>query len=299
MSPKIDLAILKALSLDAASTTLASHGGSGFSSTYKLSSRGSDGEEKLYFVKTGGKKSETMFAGEHASLSTIHGIVPTLCPQSFAHGQLSSTTGSFLVTDFLNLSPSSSSKPGSGVSLAHKLAKLHSIPAPIPDKYDKPMFGFPVPTCCGETVQDNTFKKSWADFYAENRLRHILRFVVHGDLWSGNRGNGTIGSDGGIEEVVFDPSACYAHSEFEFGIMGMFGGFGGSFNKDYWSVKGKDEPVGEWEDRRVLYELYHHLNHYAMFGGGYKSGAESIMRKLIKKYGDGTKTMARNEGGEI
>jgi len=44
---------------------------------------------------------------------------------------------------------------------------------------------------------------------------------------------------------------------------------------------------------------YHHLNHYAMFGGGYKSGAESIMRKLIKKYGDGTKTMARNEGGEI
>jgi len=123
--------------------------------------------------------------------------------------------------------------------------------------------------------------------------------VVHGDLWSGNRGKGTIGSDGGIEEVVFDPSACYAHSEFEFGIMGMFGGFGGSFNKDYWSVKGKDEPVGEWEDRRVLYELYHHLNHYAMFGGGYKSGAESIMRKLIKKYGDGTKTMARNEGGEI
>lgn len=64
MSPKIDLAILKALSLDAASTTLASHGGSGFSSTYKLSSRGSDGEEKLYFVKTGGKKSETMFAGK-------------------------------------------------------------------------------------------------------------------------------------------------------------------------------------------------------------------------------------------
>ncbi|PVH82904.1 hypothetical protein DL98DRAFT_126458 [Cadophora sp. DSE1049] len=353
MAPKIDPAILKALSLDAASTSLASHGGSGFSSTFKLCSRTSDGEVKLYFVKTGGKGSEIMFAGEHASLSKIHNIVPTLCPQSFAHGQLSSTTGSFLAIDFLNLSPSSS-KPGSGIPLAHKLAKLHSTPAPIPDGYIKPMFGFPVPTCwyilgkpvffyfslsresgfsrnIGETAQDNSFKESWADFYAENRLRHILTCaeknqgrdstlsqlvettasvvvprllcdghltspdgsaivpaVVHGDLWSGNRGKGTIGPDGGVEEVVFDPSACYAHSEYEFGIMGMFGGFGGAFNKEYWNVKGKDEPVGEWEDRRELYELYHHLNHYAIFGGGYKSGAESIMRKLIKKYGDGT-----------
>ena len=30
---------------------------------------------------------------------------------------------------------------------------------------------------------------------------------------------------------------------------------------------------------------YHHLNHFAMFGSGYRSGAMSIMEKLIKKYG--------------
>ncbi|KAH9217182.1 Fructosamine/Ketosamine-3-kinase [Leptodontidium sp. 2 PMI_412] len=331
MAPKIDPAILKALSLDGANTTLTSHGGSGFSSTYKLSSRGGDGKEKTYFVKTGEKGSEVMFAGEHLSLNTIHALVPTFCPQSFAYGALSSSSGSFLVTDFLNLSPPSSSKPGSGISLAHKLAKLHSTPAPIPNGYEKPMFGFPVSTCCGETVQENGFMESWADFYAENRLIHILRcaetnqgpspslsslvhqianeivsrllrsghltspdgspivpVVVHGDLWSGNRGKGTIGTDDCVEEVVFDPSACYAHSEFEFGIMGMFGGFGGGFNGEYWEVKGRDEPVGEWEDRRSLYELYHHLNHYSIFGGGYKSSAESIMRKLIAKYGEET-----------
>lgn len=63
MSPKIDPAILQALSLSPATTTLTSHGGSGFSSTYKLTSKGSDGEEKLYFVKTGGVGSEVMFAG--------------------------------------------------------------------------------------------------------------------------------------------------------------------------------------------------------------------------------------------
>ncbi|CZS99886.1 related to fructosamine-3-kinase [Rhynchosporium graminicola] len=328
MAPKIDPAILKVLSLDAASTTLASHGGSGFSSTYKLSSRASDGQEKSYFVKTGGMGSAVMFAGEHASLSTIHNIFPTLCPQSFAHGPLSSSAGSFLVTDFLNLSPPSSSKSGSGLPLAQKLAKLHSTPAPMPDGCDRSMFGFPVPTCCGDTVQNNSYRESWADFYADCRLRHILRcaekkqgsdaslsqlvsktasqvvprllrdghltspdgspivpVLVHGDLWSGNHGKGTIGT-GEVEEVIFDPSACYAHSEFEFGIMGMFGGFEEKFNRDYWRVKGKDEPVDEWDDRRSLYELYHHLNHYAMFGGSYKTSAESIMRKLIKKYRD-------------
>lgn len=30
---------------------------------------------------------------------------------------------------------------------------------------------------------------------------------------------------------------------------------------------------------------YHHLNHWAMFGGGYRGGALAIMKKLIAKYG--------------
>lgn len=30
---------------------------------------------------------------------------------------------------------------------------------------------------------------------------------------------------------------------------------------------------------------YHHLNHYSMFGGGYRGGAVRIMKSLIKKYG--------------
>jgi len=213
-----------------------------------------------------------------------------------------------------------------GLSLAQKLAKLHTTPAPTPDGYDKPMFGFPVTTCCGDTPQDNSYKDSWAEFYAENRLRFILRegeksqgtdkefhslvettaskvvprligddhlnngkgitpVVVHGDLWSGNASVGIIGGkDGEPEDVAFDSSACYAHNEFELGIMKMFGGFGGSFLKEYHELCPKTEPVDEYEDRVKLYELYHHLNHWAMFGGGYKSGAESIMQGLVRKY---------------
>lgn len=183
------------------------------------------------------------------------------------------------------------------MTLAQKLAKLHTSPAPAPEGFSKPMFGFPVTTCCGDTPQDNSFKESWADFYANNRLRFILRrsersngkdaelrklveaiastvvprllgddhlnngqrvtpVVVHGDLWSGNASSGSIGSDGDVQDVVYDPSACYAHSEYELGIMRMFGGFGGSFLREYHELCPRTEPVSEYEDRVALYELY-------------------------------------------
>ncbi|KZF20724.1 Ketosamine-3-kinase [Xylona heveae TC161] len=339
---KLDSAIVKALSLDPAVISVASHGGSGFSSTSKVSTtvtspEGKE-EKRNFFVKTGkGRDAEIMFEGEHTSLNAIHDAVPSLCPASLAWGKLSdSPGGAFLVTEFLDLgggsifspSSSSSSSEGSGMSLAQKLAKLHTTPAPPPHdgSSDKPMFGFPATTCCGDTAQPNDYKASWAEFYAENRLRFILRqsestngaddelrslvkktadvvvprligdevlnngkgvtpVVTHGDLWSGNKSRGTIGGRPGVEDVVFDPSACYAHGEFDHGIMSMFGGFGKSFWDEYHRYCPKTEPQDQWEDRVALYELYHHLNHHAIFGG-YRAGAVSIMKKLWKKYGD-------------
>ena len=158
------------------------------------------------------------------------------------------------------------------------------------------MFGFPVTTCCGDTPQDNSFKDSWADFYANNRLRFILRrseasngsdgelrdlvestatkvvprllgdghlggpdgiqpVVVHGDLWSGNAARGRIGTNLEVQEVIYDSSACYAHNEYELGIMRMFGGFGGNFLEQYHRLCPKTPPVEEYDDRVALYEL--------------------------------------------
>ncbi len=156
------------------------------------------------------------------------------------------------------------------------------------------MFGFPVATCCGATRQDNAFSPSWSEFFAERRLRSVLRegarrhghdrelaevgervaaevvprllgeghlkgvvpVVVHGDLWSGNHGRGRIvGEEGGVEDVVFDPACVYGHSEYELGIMRMFGGFGREFWREYEELVPRSEPVEEWEDRMGLYEL--------------------------------------------
>ena len=168
---KVDSAVLQALRLDPAKTTVASHGGSGFTSTTKICGVLQDGTQKQFFMKTGqGNDAEVMFAGEHTSLNAIH-TIPSLCPQSFIHGRLADSDGeAFLVTDFLDMkSTKKSSAKGSGMSLAAKLAKLHTTPAPIPDGFSQPMFGFPVPTCCGSTEQENDFTESWAEFYAHHR----------------------------------------------------------------------------------------------------------------------------------
>jgi protein-ribulosamine 3-kinase len=243
-----------------------------------------------------------MFDGEHASLNAIHGVVPDLCPRSWGWGKLDGDDGGgggkggyFLATEFLELGGSSrgGGGKGSGMSLAQKMGKLHSTPAPVPEGYERPMFGFPVKTCCGETPQENGWKESWAEFFAENRLVMILEaseknngkdgqlrkvvegvvskvvprllgdghlggkdgvkpVVCHGDLWSGNKGRGAfVGREGGgVEEVVFDPSVVYGHSECEIGIQRMFGGFGSDYWKEYHEIVPKTEPVEEYEVRQ-------------------------------------------------
>ena len=244
------------------------------------------------------------------------------------------------------------------LSLAAKLAKLHSAPAPIPPGEDKQKFGFPVTTCCGDTPQDNSYMDTWAEFFAEKRLLSVMKrceerngrdeevgglvdvvvkdvvprllgdeydendendndgdgsggkgaqekkkrkrrtitpVVVHGDLWAGNKCFAAVIEGGLFEEVIFDPSATYAHNEYEFGIMRLFGGFdfdnhndGGQFERDYWGGKMKKlEPVEEFDDRVELYGLYHQLNHYAIFGRGYRAGAVRVMKRLVGKYGKG------------
>jgi hypothetical protein len=96
----------------------------------------------------------------------------------------------------------------------------------------------------------------------DGHLNGVKPVIVHGDLWSGNASKGIIGGQGDVQDVIYDSSACYAHSEYELGIMNMFGGFGGSFLKEYHAIIPKTEPVQEYEDRVALYELYHHLNHH-------------------------------------
>jgi len=229
-------------------------------------------------------------------LTAIHSTVPSLCPKSIAHGKLSDSSDYFLLTEFIDMEAVGDGQ-NSGLSLAQKLAKLHSSPAPVPRGLPRPAFGFPVMTCVGRTPQNNSWSRSWPKFFAENRLRPVCKLVeknhgvdiqltslldrivqevvprllgnghlgsrkggvqpalVHGDLWSGNKARGRVGGKGGIEEVTFDAGSCYAHSEYDLGIMRMFGGFSAGFFNEYHRLIPKSEPKNEYDDRLALYEL--------------------------------------------
>jgi fructosamine-3-kinase len=326
MAP-VPASILRALSLpDASKASLSTAGlGSGFTSTGVIratvpTADGTGEEERRYFVKTSadGKAAEEMFCGEYESLNAIAACMPGFCPRALAWGPLEpdpadaedrdsdskrKSKSFFLATEFLELG---SGGRRTGESLAQRLGKLHSTPAPADPETGRRRFGFPVATFCGDTKQPNRWRDSWAEFYAQERLLPVLEtsekrngkdaglremvertvrsvvpallgdghlgydregkgegvtpVVVHGDLWSGNADRGRIVGSGRKEdeevgEVVYDPSGCYAHSEYELGIMKMFGGFGSAFFEAYHRIVPKTEPVEEYEDRVRLYEL--------------------------------------------
>jgi protein-ribulosamine 3-kinase len=59
----------------------------------------------------------------------------------------------------------------------------------------------------------------------------------------------------------------------------VYGAFLGSFYS----------PFGRRYDANYdALDRYHHLNHYALFGGGYQNSAMRIMKELIEKYGGGS-----------
>lgn len=185
MSP-VPEAILRALSLPDPSKVHLSGLGSGFTSTgairAQVPSKDGTPEERRYFVKTSadGQAASEMFQGEYASLNSIASSVPGFCPRALAWGAVDEESSNpknfFLVTEFLDLGGAMgrSGDETTPTSLAHRLGKLHTTPAPADPETGRRRFGFPVPTFCGDTKQPNKFHDSWADFYANERLLTIL-----------------------------------------------------------------------------------------------------------------------------
>ena len=73
------------------------------------------------------------------------------------------------------------------------------------------------------------------------------------------------------------PAVCFAHREFELGMMLLFGGFSDRVFDAYHEVFPLD---ADWRQSVPLYQLFHILNHYHLFGGAYGLQAARTAREF-------------------
>ena len=97
--------------------------------------------------------------------------------------------------------------------------------------------------------------------------------LIHGDMWTGN----VLALNGKIASFV-DPAIYYAHPEIELAFSTLFGTFGQAFFDVYQEVNPL-EP-GFFTERRDIYNLYPLLVHVCLFGGGYTSQVDSILKRF-------------------
>ncbi|KAG2229509.1 Fructosamine/Ketosamine-3-kinase [Thamnidium elegans] len=253
-----------------------------------------------FFVKTNTRKNASQwFLAESLALERIYNAVPGFAPKPIDHGR--GDDQAYIITEYIQMQPKSS--PEIQRALGKKLAQLHH-------STEEDKFGFDVTSFCGTTELNNAWCCDWSQFFKGQRLEPLLKQVhdqnqdldklgkqicqgmdrwlgpdalpnvksslLHGDLWNGNWAVKTHGDDG---PVIFDPASYYGHHEAEFGIMKMFGGFTNDCFEAYDDSTYNDQE--KRQDRLILYELYHHLNHFAMFGGSYGNSCVELMEKLV------------------
>ena len=265
-------------------------GGGCINEAYVL--HGADG--RRYFIKLNDARKAGMFAAEAEGLQEILNSHALRAPQPICRGAAAGQA--YLVLEHLELD-----SHGSGARLGQQLAAMHRI--------SQPQFGWRMDNTIGDTPQSNTPCGDWVVFWRDRRLHHQLRLaagngaprrlldqgerllgelaafftdyrpepsLLHGDLWGGNAGFA------GGEPVVFDPAVYYGDREADLAMTELFGGFDGDFYAAYREAWPLDPGYAV---RKTLYNLYHVLNHFNMFGGAYAAQAEAMTERLLAETG--------------
>lgn len=175
-----------------------------------------------------------------------------------------------------------------------KLAELHWVTATH--------FGFEEDNFMGSLHQPNNYYAKWIDFFIENRLKpqvqlaltnHYLQpkqielfeklyqkipiffedekpSLLHGDLWNGN-----FLFDENVKPVIFDPAVYFGHRTMDLAMTKLFGGFDPLFYDTY----NHYYPFPKnFNQQAIICNLYPLLIHLNLFGSGYFSQVNSILK---------------------
>ncbi len=252
--------------------------------------KGTDG--RTFFTKINNRSdSLSMFTAEAEALTAIARTKVIRVPQYITHGESDGTA--FLVLEYLPMGGR-----GSFARLGRSLAALHAVTGEH--------FGWHRDNFIGATPQKNAFVQDWPVFYRDQRLGYQIELarrngltlpgadklldnidllfdsyrprpsLLHGDLWSGNVSFLTTSA----EPVVFDPACYFGDRECDLAFTEMFGGFPAEFYSAYQA----EWPLAEgYAVRKRLYNLYHELNHYNLFGGGYAGQVRNTIASLCSQ----------------
>ena len=260
-------------------------GGGSINQAYQISDT-----HHQYFVKLNQASKVAMFEAEARGLEDITQTHSIRVPKPLCWG---STSGhSYIVLEWLDLGYGNTQ---SWDIMGRQLAAMHQT-------VSTQGFGWCQNNTIGATPQLNPWTQDWGTFFTEHRIGYQLKLaqrrgrqfsrasrlleiipqrlshqpqpsLVHGDLWSGNAMVTTTG-----KPIILDPAVYYGDREVDIAMSELFGGFPPAFYQGYQAVFPLEQG---YKQRKTLYNLYHILNHFNLFGGSYASQAERMIDQVL------------------
>ena len=264
---------------------------------------------RAYFAKINQASQIAMFEAEALGLQQMRATQTIRVPEPICWG--TEGNSAYIVLEWLDLGSREGERAWE--EMGRQLAAMHKYTPPNPPLLRgaqernstllRGVFGWDINNTIGSTVQINNWTANWAEFWAEHRIGYQLKLakrrgghfpqgerllemipellagyepqpsLVHGDLWGGNAGVTSAG-----EPVIFDPATYFGDREVDIAMTELFCGFPALFYRGYNQVWPLD---GGYDRRKNLYNLYHILNHFNLFGGSYESQANQMINRVL------------------
>lgn len=253
-------------------------------------------EGARWFVKIDSAGRGAMLLAEADGLKALAACPAIRVPRVVGNGVCDGHA--YLVLEYLQLAPLQHGASAAG----RALAQLHRIGGE--------RFGWPSDNFIGSTPQSNSRQDNWPRFFAQQRLLPQLELarrqghcgrllddgewlaeklpelfagyrpavsLVHGDLWHGNAALDETGT-----LTLYDPAVYCGDRETDLAMCELFGGF----PDDFFAAYREAWPLADgFEQRCALYQLYHVLNHFNLFGDSYRAQAQRLIDGLLAQLG--------------